>query len=403
MSGFTYIKNWLSGNQIYGVHLHIKSQSDSDCEIFAMKRTINEIIALAEKESGEVSTDQLDAIPANSQISLNLSGHGILVKEVDKAQIEAGFEAILPNGKTDDFVYQQMDIGSSDRVLLCIVRKDFLEKILQDFKKRNLWIIDLYLGPISLKNLLPLLADISILILPGMELVLSEKRFESYKRGKGEDLDQYQIGSELLDANRVLPFASAVSTLGFSAVSHFPESIIALRKESSARRLATGLQYAFLCIVFLLLLVNFIRFDDLNKRHIELSAQLGTGKGLLVKMNSLKMELEEKEAFFIKSGLSSQSKLSYYSDRIALHLPSKLYLKNLELNPVQGKMKDGKEVNFRNQVVFISGLTNHPVQFTKWIQKLRKEKWVGDIIQQEYYKKDPSKMGEFKLEIEVKQ
>lgn len=402
MSGFTYIKNWLSGNQIYGVHLHLKSQTEYDCEIFAMKRSKKEIIPLSEKESGLVSTDQLNAIPTNSQISLCLSGHGILVKEVEKAQIEDGFEAILPNGKTDEFVFQQMDIGRADCALVCIVRKEFIEKILSDFQKRKLWIVDLYLGPICIKNILPILAGISNLKLTQMELEVSEERLLSYKKGKNKSVERYRIGSELLDAKSVLSFATAVSTLSLLGVKHLPELINDLRKESGARRLVTGLQYAFLCIVFLLLLVNFIRFDALNKKHTQLSSQLSTGKGLLVKMNALKSELDEKEAFFIKSGLSSQSKLSYYSDRIALHLPSNLFLRNLELNPVQGKLKDGKEIKFKKQTVSISGSTNRPVQFTKWIQKLKKEKWVASILQQEYYKNDPGKMGEFKLEIEVR-
>ncbi|PCH69845.1 MAG: hypothetical protein COC06_06520 [Bacteroidales bacterium] len=224
----------------------------------------------------------------------------------------------------DEFVVQQMELGKTGKALVVIVRKDFLQTIVDEFLNRKLWLVDVYLGPIVLKNLLPLFEENTCLQLQGMELEISQGEFVSYQKKTNKSWDRYRIGDELIDSNHVLPFACGISTLGFGDTTHIPELLMQVRSESISRRIAIGSQVAFLALVFLILLMNFIRFDAVNEEYSRFSAQLQTGKNLLFRMNDLKDEVAQKESFYVKSGLDTQSKLSYYSDRIASCLPSRL-------------------------------------------------------------------------------
>lgn len=402
MKAFSYIENLVRGNKIFGIHLHVKSQGEYDFESLLVKRKFESISVVSQKgnEADEISS--LKQLPPNSQISLCLSGSGVLVKKVDSVQLEDGLGTVLPNGNLDEFVVQQMELGNTGKALVAIIRKDFLQSIVDEFLDLKLWLVDIYLGPIVLKNLLPLFEENICLQLPEMELEISQGEWVSYVKKRNTNWDRYRIGDELIDSNCVLPFTCGISTLGFGETKHIPELLMQVRSESVSRRIGIGSQLAFLVLVFLILLGNFIRFEAVNEEYSQFSVQLQTGENLIYRMNNLKKEVERKESYYVKSGLDTQSKLSYYSDRIASLLPSDLRLSSLDLNPLQGKIKEGKEMHFANDFIQIDGETNHPVQFNNWIQKLRKEDWVEEISKQEYFKKDQNKAGEFRIEIKIK-
>ncbi|WP_321515380.1 hypothetical protein [Marinifilum fragile] len=390
------IQNRIKGNLVYGVHLHLKAEGDYRTEVLALKRSGENISVLKEDY-----IDSLEKLPKNALVSLNLTGTGILTKKLDSDVLENGVDGVLPNGRPEDFIFQSMNLSDQSKILVAIIRKDLLEKLLKEIKEKNLWVIDLHLGITAMQDLLSLIQDVNVVSLPGMHLELHEGKLNSWKRTEENKFDRYRIGSELLDSNQLLPFGAGVSALAVDTDFHLPEMLQQARKESYARKYMMTSQYAFLVLVFVLLLVNFLKFDALNKKHTELSSQLQTGRSLLVKMNQLQSEVDEKEAFFVKSGLRDQTKMSLYSDRIAKLLPSSVRLNCLELNPLSGKVKQGKELRFQNEHMLITGSTNYPVQFNNWIQKLKKEDWVEAIIRQEYYKKDQNKPGEFEVEISI--
>lgn len=399
MKVFTNIQNRIKGNLIYGVHLDLKPDGGYNSNIIALKR-LSDSISLEKDQSADLKVDDL---PKNAHISVCLTGYGILTKQVDTDQLQEGFDTILPNGKVEDFVFQTMPKVNQNKSLVNIIRKDSLLNLITELKQKNLWVIDLHLGLCSLQNILPWIQDVSELKISGIEVQFEKGKLKSFRKVESSNFERYRIGDEMIDANQVLSFGTGVSALAVETEVHLPEMLKQVRKEAYARKYMLNMQFAFLVLVFVSLLINFIQFDGLNLKQTELTSQLQTGRSLLSKMNQLQAEVDEKEAFFVKSGLSEPSKLSYYSDRIAKLLPVKLKLKSLDLYPQNGKIKQGKEIGFQKNSILISGTTKYPVQFNNWIQKLKKESWVNDIHRQEYYKKDQSKPGEFIVEISIKQ
>jgi|GEM_PF-5244408 len=399
MKVFTNIQNRIKGNLAYGVHLDLKPDGGYNSNIIALKR-LSDSISLEKDQSADLKVDDL---PKNAHISVCLTGYGILTKQVDTDQLQEGFDTILPNGKVEDFVFQTMPKVNQNKSLVNIIRKDSLLNLITELKQKNLWVIDLHLGLCSLQNILPWIQDVSELKISGIEVQFEKGKLKSFRKVESSNFERYRIGDEMIDANQVLSFGTGVSALAVETEVHLPEMLKQVRKEAYARKYMLNMQFAFLVLVFVSLLINFIQFDGLNLKQTELTSQLQTGRSLLSKMNQLQAEVDEKEAFFVKSGLSEPSKLSYYSDRIAKLLPVKLKLKSLDLYPQNGKIKQGKEIGFQKNSILISGTTKYPVQFNNWIQKLKKESWVNDIHRQEYYKKDQSKPGEFIVEISIKQ
>jgi len=401
MQLLTPIVNWIKGNKIIGIHINMKSPDDWDIEAVNLQRKGENISLISKIEKPNNITEFLDSLPSQSSLSLSLTGAGLLIKEVDALQLKNGIESVLPNLRLDDFLIQEMEIGAS-KALVAILRKDLLQKIIETFQARKFHVSDIYLGPIVFKNLGGLFTNDKLVTCCGMALSFKNQALIRYTKTNSEANDRFSLAGEVLDSQQVLPFVAGLSTLAISSETHLPEEIISIRKENLARHIIRKASIGFLAIIFFVLLLNFVQFNKYNKLQNQLNAQLSTGKNLLQKRNQLSEEVKQKTDFFIKSGLNAQSRLSFYTDRIASCLPSNLQLTSIELNPLTGKKKKDKEMRFNSGMIRIEGETFYPVAFDAWVQKLKKESWLDSILKQEYFMKEKDKTGFFRVELKLK-
>lgn len=393
--------NWIKGNSIVGIHINMKSNEEWELEAVSLQRKGENISLISKFDKPNSTSEFLDSLPAHSSISLCLTGTGLLIKEVDALQLKNGIETVLPNLRLGDFLIQEMEQGDS-KALVAILRKDLLQKIIRTFQARKLHVSDIYLGPIAFKNITALFTEDKLVSCGGMELSFNNQKLIRYSKADSEAMDRFSLAGEILDSQQVLPFVSGLSTLAVNTATHLPDEIILIRKESLARRIIQKSAYASLGVLFFVLLLNFVQFNKYNKRQNQLNAQLSTGKNLLLKRDQLNEEVKQKTDFFVKSGLNTESRLSFYSDRIAACLSSNLQLTSIELNPVTGKKKDGKEIHFSSGMIRIEGETFFPVAFDAWVQKLKKESWLDSILKQEYFMKEKDKTGFFRVELKLK-
>lgn len=401
MQLLTPIVNWIKGNSITGIHINMKSPDEWELEGINLQRKGENISLISKFDTVENTSGFLDSLPTHSSISLCLTGTGLLIKEVDALQLENGIETVLPNLRLDDFLVQEMEVGSS-KALVAILRKDLLQKIIEIFQARKLHLSDIYLGPVAFKNITALFTEDKLVSCGGMELSFNNQKLIRYAKADSKPMDRFSLAGEILDSQHVLPFVSGLSTLAISTETHLSDEIILIRKENLARRIIQKSTYTSLAILFFVLLLNFVQFNKYNKLQNQLNAQLLTGKNLLQKRNQLNEEVKQKTDFFVKSGLNTESRLSYYSDRIAACLPSNLQLTSIELNPITGKKKEGKEIHFSSGMIRIEGETFFPVAFDAWVQKLKKETWLDSILKQEYFMKEKDKTGFFRVELKLK-
>ena len=182
---------------------------------------------------------------------------------------------------------------------------------------------------------------------------------------------------------------------------HAVEEINEIGKEFFAyQSLKKGIAFA-LGFIFLIVLLNFFLFDSMRNQKLHLNAQLQTGRSLLLNLEDVQKNVNQKEDFLRQSGLNHQSMLSYYSDRIVVDLPENVSLVSMELNPLKSKIKKGKEINYRVNRIVVEGKTSEPDELNNWIRQLKKQEWVSKVEKQEYFLRNKKQAAEFILEVSI--
>ncbi|WP_461630268.1 hypothetical protein [Labilibaculum euxinus] len=396
------LKEFTKSNQLFGVSLQLKGAENWQADMIELRRKRDDI-QLANKGEGIRSIDDFwEQVPAQSRISLCVSGSGVLIKKVNAEQMEQGVEAVLPNVRTEEFVVQQMDM-TDGRMLLALMRRDLLASIIKEFSEHNLWIVDIFLGPICFQSLSSLLPEGEAkLLVPGVELQFVNGKLNDYRKSETKPQEYYHLGGENLWANQLLPFASGLSTLVVGESRNLPEEVQVLADEFFARQVVIKGGALSLVVIFLSVLINFFVFDSLRKKQSQLSAQVETGRNLLTRLDALKIDFSQKEDFLLKSGLNTQSRLCFYADRLVVELPESVRLQSMEVNPLQKKIRKGKEIQYNVGNILVQGETDQPMDLNRWIQNLKKEEWVDKVEKQEYFLKQKNEPAEFILEIRVK-
>lgn len=395
------ITEWLFGKQTFGVSLALKPGEDWEVDLVEIQRSRKEIKIVDKGDAIRTTEDLWAKLPAHAKISLNLSGAGILIKEVNTDQLEHGIANILPNVKPEEFIFQTLNL-KNDKSVVAMMRKDLLSSIVKEFSQRNIWVVDLCLGPVGMQIIGSLFANNTEQIhLPGMKLGIEEGRFTHFKKSEERYSGYYSVAKEDLQWNQLLPFAAAVSSVATVHTKNQADEIDMLSKEFFARQLIRKGSFLALMLLFLMVLINFVVFDSLRGKQAQLSSQVETGKNLLIKLDALRNNFSQKEDFLKKSGLNKRSRLSFYADRLAADLPAEVRLTLMEINPMIKKIRKGKEINFGSGLIMVKGETMHPLELNRWIQNLKTEKWVAKLEKQEYFLKQKNKPAEFVIEISV--
>ena len=152
----------------------------------------------------------------------------------------------------------------------------------------------------------------------------------------------------------------------------------------------------------LLLLGNFLLFNNYRKEYASLESLVNQNQGQLATISSLQAELAVKRKFVAQMGLLDPSRASFYSDQIALSVPSAIQLTDLSVYPVEQKLEKGKKsVEFLSNQIRIMGVAKRSNVVNNWIKELKQNAWVKDIQVVNYTQKNARVNGEFELMIEL--
>jgi len=116
----------------------------------------------------------------------------------------------------------------------------------------------------------------------------------------------------------------------------------------------------------------------------------------------LRSELKLKEEYFVKSGFLDESKLAFYTDRIAESLPSEIHLTAFNFNPLKVKMKENKPIEFLTGTINISGTVTQSIILNNWVKGLKKTDWINSIAIIGYNQESAEIPAEFTIQIDIK-
>jgi hypothetical protein len=354
---------------------------------------------------GEVD-DDYDAVAKLTKqlpVYLAVDGKGILLKNVVSDSEKPLINQVIPGAREDEFVLDSYP--GRDSLHAAIARKELLDDIIASLKKAGVNVICLALGPMRVGNLIKYFRELPDTVTwENNKLLYSRKEniINQIERLSSVDeqiftIDSKPVGSVYLPALSVALefFLEEGQECVFNEVND-------CKKEFQSKVIFQKSGLAFLIFMFLILFINmgfYMHYKD-GKREIE--SRLMGNRNILSEIDSLKQDLEWKKQYLKSSGFLNNSRMSFYADRIAATIPEEIELEKLEINPIEGKIKENKEIVLRSNKIFITGVAKSSVYVNDWVHQLKEFKWIENVAILNYKQDDDFDSGVFSFEVTLK-
>jgi len=386
----------LKGKKSAGVELHLEDGDAMTSHVAILKQSGSNI-RLIESASQLRSYQSIsEIIPKSLPVCLSIGGKGMIYKKATINPNISLLQHLLPNAREDDF-YVFHYPADNQKHFLAAIRKELLEKIISEFNNREFNIVYVELGPFALNQIMGSLEKNKDLKLNNY-IISGESSIHDVQTTKEDHTGlTYQLGDETIKSSLLIALATGINFYTENLANIGFDPSIQGYKEYLYGRLFKSAGLGFLALLFILLLVNFIFFDHLNKRYNQLTFQLSQKSELITTLNNLKGELENKEQYIVDRGFLEPSRLSYYCDRIARRVPVSIELNRMRINPITGKLKTGEDVEMQKGVITIQGLSSDNIVLNSWIGSLKQMPWIQSIRLENYVRKKSNEPGLFSL------
>ncbi len=397
------IKSRLISESAFGIAVHRIDEESVHIDAIRLVKTQDRIY-IDGRWSGIKSWEELwQILDSKSPVWLSISGRGLLTRKVNYTEGENLLGKILPNARLEEFLVQTMETSKGE-LFVSIVRKEIIEHILAGFRENAIFVTDISLDCFSV----PVLIE--------NELIKDDELLTSFSRLKTDHnkileitahagkTETVGIGNDHVDGALIIPFANAFALLlGNAEKRHLEPDELPLRKDDFIFRQRIKYTSIAALIIFLVLLaVNFLFYSSYNSKQAKLTEQLMRNEQIIIQLEKLQEEYEVKNTLFEKSGLNSETRYSFYADRLASVLPDGIYLTQMTLDPLSNKIKEDEPVDTRKNTVYVAGTSNASNILNDWVRKIRKFAWVEDLELINYESEASMHKASFELEIKVK-
>lgn len=395
--------SFIKGNSSTGVHIIINPDGLFELKYVLLKKKKTKINIEKKSDKFKDLLSLIENIPASSPISISIDGKGIIHKKISCSESDTNkdlLNKIMPNASIDDFFITTIPIDENN-CFASIIRNEVLNEILDVFKEKKRFVIDINLGPYTINTILEFLNEKREKISAGnYQLKIKNNTIVDYiKEEKQGFPNLYRLGDEDIYEDYIEAFSNAFGYFISNSDETSPEIIEHQKNEFLYRQLFVIAGWSIMILLFSILLVNYLFFDHYNKKQNRLSIRVEQNKNLLNRLDTLSKELMMKEDFIAKSDFLSSTKQSYYADRLANTVPKYILLEKMDLQPLIKKMKNGTEPLFQKNAIIISGLSNNSSVFNNWIKDLNKEEWISELEVLNYSQEDERSSGNFEVEI----
>ena len=395
----------LRHNKIAGIEIFTLPSGGNIFNLTVLKKKGNNFEIekeITEIDNWDILKNELNkAVP----LSLTFNGRGILHKKIDfksEEDDQQKLHKILPNASVDDFYFQLVGVEQNTG-FISVIRKEIIDDFLRLLTSEGYLPISVSLGPLILNAILPLvkfegeqiqLGNYSIGVLDNIisDFEINNDKFSNRK---------LSISDEDIKQLSAISFASAFRCLfmpDLELEANIP-SVVELKSDSKHQKLFKILGWTILFFFLGILLINFVLFDYYNSKNNMLTENYSKNKGLLDYIDDMKLKISKKNEFIEFSGLKNASKASFYADRIGMELTDKIRLIEININPVEKKIKPGEPIVFGHENIIVRGNCKRSSDLNTWILILKQNEWVKDILVINYQQENSSELGIFEIKI----
>ncbi len=352
------------------------------------------------------TTELFQLIKSKTQVSLVVTGRGIINRKVavqnndDKEKI---IQKIFPDAQVNDFVTQIFDINDNLK-LVSIARIDIIENLIALFSKNKIPVVDVNIGPFGINNIIPLLNNVDSVICNSFKLKIKDNVIYDFEITENIEDIKYLVSDAPISSKSLIAFASGINYLVNFKESNSSE-IILINENKKEHYYANLFKYggwAMLIFFFVLLLINFLLFENYNKKFQKISLKVSEYNYLLTKYDTLNNDLKSKKKFLEESGLLNNIKLSFFADRVVSDLPKNIKLTELNIFPLKEKQQKMKEAEFIRNTIYIKGLSQNGTFLNDWVKILKTYKWIAEVNIVDFIQENFATPALFNIEIKIK-
>ena len=398
------LKKYYRINQAAGVSINIRQ--DGTVKISACRITANGNRLDIDKKIIDLnSIDELkNFVPAKFPIALNISGRGVLYKQINKIEKidQDSFSKIMPNANLDDFYVQNFISGNLSFV--AIIRRSEADKWVAFLINQQFSLLMLSLGPFPAQH-----------ILSQLNLYDDEIMFDGHKIQRDEQQDwagynyeetaltpfTLKIESEKIDEELIIPYAAAfqlVLALQLELIQAFVPSLDKIFNNTLENRKIKVFAFLALSAIFVLLLFNFILFTWLGSSSEKLTDQVSRFAQNTTSIQNINEQVRKKETVLHDLGWDGGVNKSTLIDQLAALMPAEITLKQFDVNPIDvNGSRSQRVLVFFNRRIRIVGTSDKIIPVNEWMARMKTKQWVKNMQMENYAFNSELNTGQFTI------
>ncbi|MBC6999651.1 hypothetical protein [Cytophaga sp. FL35] len=367
-----------NGETVYHVLIAKKSKDELVVESFESSDSLQKVVKIIGK---------------NIPVIISINTDNVLSKTVD-AKLTSSNEAVIdhtfPSINVSSFYFEIVTL--KPHRLVSIVKRNYADKYLNEFKRHQLNIISIHIGYSSINKITNHFHNV--------ELVGSNYGFfvdENHNSSKFEYTEkqrEYQFGGVSLTNNSLLTFSSILAYLSPNQNStNFDSLKKEFRTNFYNRSLyQKGIKIS-LVFFLIILLLNFFIYEDYREKITELDLTSQLNSNQLNKLKKLETEVLKKKDRVEILTATSNSKSTFYLDLLAKSVPTEILLSQLEFQPLLKPLRQSKEIELDKDIIIIIGTTPNGNHLSKWVAELEQLLFIKNVetVSYEYLSKASSK------------
>ncbi|MDR3678876.1 MAG: PilN domain-containing protein [Flavipsychrobacter sp.] len=349
-------------------------------------------------------------VPPGTPIVLIVNSDKILHRIIatnDTDNYSNAVTELIPNSDPKDFFIQSYPLNDST-IFFSVTRKNYIDTIYEmsdSFKKD---VIRLSIGPFPIFSMHKALfkhdeKEIYRIIFDNYSFVLHEDKLLDYAISPyrlSNDLDQISVAGENLDTPLLIPFSYGINYLLHPLSSSNLEYSTVKNNENNFifNKIGKLITVSCVSILFITLLVSTVVFAVYQNKYQALSTHFNLIQKRSEQILAEKELYRKKKDILDRSGISIKSAIAYYSDQITSSLPDDIFLKKMNIHPLNTKNIDDN-FQFINNKIIIEGNCYSSNDLNNWISLLKKNNWISSIIITDYKQNHQELLGSFSIEI----
>lgn len=399
---FPPLTYWNYGRRYCGIEYGSDSSGETiiSC-ITALRR--NGEFDLEKKFQLKNIEESVKQLSINQHAFLCLTHNQVLIKHtLTQGSPVKVVNSAFPNIDLNDFYYQILDTPSGHYVALC--RKEQVHQIISSFKDNHIQIVGFSLGISSIQPLLPAIENEEI-IASGFKLHTADNKIFSLERIYKQQTEiLYLIGDTQISSRYLLslsaifnyPSGDDYSSTNFENKNH------QLKKRHAQKVFFRKGLISSIIILLILLLINTFLYSKYYSEYQKLTslykAEISQKKAYDKKL----LEIEKKEEIVRNISSNSNSRSSYYLNRVIADMPTSILLEEFTYQPLQKQIKEHEPVTVNKNVIHLTGETNNETTFSEWLRMLEKNDYMVSVQVSDFGYKSAG-YSRFTLNIKLKE